>query len=1018
MFKKYKGLQLAWCQKTRCLVREPIGMTETARFERRKDLLHFNSRPRKRVLFGVVLTMGFMLVDLWTSTRAQEDSKEQSRESAEEILVTGSYIRRKDLNSPAPVTILSQAELEAAGLVQIGDILQNLPSQSNAINVQRNNGGSGSVRVSLRGLGAERTLVLVNGRRHPYGGTGTDSSVDLSAIPSAMIERVEVLKDGASSVYGSDAIGGVVNIITYSDFEDTQATGYVGVSTQGGGRTYDLSVTTGLNSDRGNMVFSANYVEVEPVWAYQRKWSNHVRQFGDDVWECLETGTNAECELWHGSTYVPEGYIKDRHPEWEGNDLWKSITTGKPNEVYSGRGGWHVFDNGGTSDPKDPNQGDLYNYQPETYLYTPSERYSLFAIGRYRFSDKISGYFESSYTNRKSKIKLAPGTIDTKNENILVSADNMYNPFGRDFELIRRRMVEAGGRRYLDDNGTFRLVAGFDGALPDFLGPFSDWHWSTSWQYGITSSNRIKQGFFIQDRLAAALGPSFRREDGTWGCGTSKADEVEKCVPLNFFGGYNQETRMGTISSEMLKYISYAGTHRGFSDLTSITAQTSGSLFEIPFGGPLGLALGYEYREEAGGSLPDPLTAGDNTTGNSDSSVEGKFVVNEFFSELSIPLLSDFPAVDMFELSLSVRTYNYSSFGTGATYKAGARWQIMPYMALRGTYSSAFRAPSISGLYSGQSDSADYVTDPCSEPANSYIESRCRAEGVPDTHFDDRTQILTRKGGNPDLEPETAKIFTVGLVVEPPQIEGLSITLDFFEIEIDNAMMTIGSKIIMNNCYSNQEINDPVPYCNLVIRDNTGYILQIDDKITNIGGASTQGLDFQARYDLQTASAGRFGFNLEGTWLHRYQETQADGTVVSSLDLFDLGVYPSLKANFSVRWGYDNFGVGYNLRYIGSIEECRNNNCVISEDAEYDPNDMKTWSDGHFRRDVDANVTMDLYASYILDNDFGTTRMTVGINNLLDQNPPLIYNGTQSQSSAANYDYMGRFLYFRLAQTF
>jgi len=317
-------------------------------------------------------------------------SQEDTSGQVEEILVTGSFIRRKDLTTPAPVSIITRVDMDASGLVSIGDILQNLPSQGNASNIQVNNGGSGATRVNLRGAGSNRTLVLVNGRRHVPGGIGADSAVDLNAIPLAVIERVEVLKDGASALYGSDAIAGVVNIITRKDFEGVEASAYTG-STWTGGQTYDLNVSTGWNSRDGNVVISAGYFEQLPIWAGQRDFSKVAKSYDwvcatgpdDPAWD-EEQHQNCEVVKNTGAISSPQGYLQD-WTGFSGNDEWDALKEKYPgaDRFYNDPDqGWRPFREGGTSDQDLDGDGiadgDYYNYAPENYLVTPQQRYSLF----------------------------------------------------------------------------------------------------------------------------------------------------------------------------------------------------------------------------------------------------------------------------------------------------------------------------------------------------------------------------------------------------------------------------------------------------------------------------------------------------------------------------------------------------------------------------------------------------------------------------------------------------------------
>ena len=904
----------------------------------------------------------------------------------EVIIVTGSAIERRDLTTPAPVAIVDKTAIESAGVASIGEVLQDLPAQSNAINTQFNNGGSGATRVSLRGMGAARTLVLVNGRRHVAGGTGADVSVDLNAIPMAAIERIEVLKDGASAIYGSDAIAGVVNIITRRDFEGTEAAAYVGTSSRLDGTVYDLSVTSGANTERGNVLFSAGYFEQMPTYAGNRDFSRFDPNYNWETGE-LQRG---------GSTVVPEGHIIDHDGA--------GIVCPSGDCIRGEDGTWRDFEATGTSDV---GTGDLYNYQPENYLVTPQQRYNIYSTGNYEFHPRMTGFFEASYTNRQSDQRLAPEPLSTNSEGIVVSRENVYNPFDRDFSDVRRRLLEFGNRRSFQDVDTFRFVTGLEGRLPEQLPGLSRWRWNIAYNHGRTESANIKEGLLIRSRLANAVGPSYTDAQGNVRCGTAEDPGDPDCVPLDLFGGAN------TITDDMVDYLTYTGIAKGLNEQSSVTADVSGKLFDTPWGGDVALAMGAAYRDESGAFIPDPRTAVGDTTGNKSEPVAGDFQVAEAYGELSVVPVVGKPLMDWVELSAAARVFDYTTFGSDYTWKAGGMWRMLKGFSVRGTYSTAFRAPSIGSLYSGQFDSFPRASDPCDTSDDPLVEGtpaalQCQAEGLRVTeaqreegrlHTDARTQLKARVGGNPDLQPETANIFTLGTVYEPHFAPGVALTMDYFHIDLTNSIQSLGATTILNNCYG--ENRDPA-YCALITRDpTTQLITQIEDTTTNIGGTKTAGVDFSLRYETTNQTAGRFLFNLEGTWLQKYNERLPDGKLIRGKGVYDLGVFPDWRFNFSTRWGLNQWGAGANIRFINGFEECEDDACYAEE---------------AIARDVSAYATADLHASYTLRSDAGTSRLMLGVNNVLDTEPATIYNA--GGADASNYDFLGRYVYARFTQSF
>jgi outer membrane receptor protein involved in Fe transport len=931
-----------------------------------------------------------------TPKKVQKQPELPQEEFVEEMVVTGSRIPRKELTTAAPVTLINREQLEATGRATIGEILQNLPEQSNATNTQVNNGGNGATRVNLRGLGTQRTLVLVNGRRHVAGGTGADDSVDLGAIPLAAIQRIEILKDGGSAIYGSDAIGGVVNIIMRKDFSGTELRAFSGLSSRGDGLMYDLGLTTGQISERGHLLFSASYYTQKEVWAGDRSYSAFEQKYD---WASRRISTR-------GSTSIPEGVVFTRgDTNAVGNSLWGSMIGRHPGteSFILSEGEWRPFNDSGVQAAG----GDLYNYQPANYLVTPQQRAQVFATGGLKVGDGARAYFEASYTNRQSSQKLAPEPLFTAQEGVVVSADNVYNPFGRDFVDVRRRLVEFGTRDYEQDLDTFRIVTGLEGTLSADFGFLRGWKWDTSFNHGRTQGMELKQGMLRLSRLQAAMGPSFiDPATGQARCGTPE-QPIEGCVPINLFGG------PGTITPEMKDYLSYRGTARGFTQQTVLQANAGGELFRLsPLGRAAGLALGYEHRRERGSKIPDPLTASGDTTGNKSTATEGGYYVNEGYLELSVPLLSapteDGTGRDVLELTGATRAFNYNTFGSGLTYKFGSRLSIIPDVTLRATYSTAFRAPSINQMFLGQTDDFPPVGDPCSKrEQGSPVDEVCDSQGVPDDFTDKRNQLRVIEGGNPDLKPETAKVFTVGLVLEPRFLKDFSATLDYYNLGIDDAITNVTANVILANCYPTEAGAAP-QYCDRIWRDADGYIQKIFDPQTNVGGDQMSGVDLALRYQPHTPY-GRFGFSADVSYLHDFSRTLAGGKVVRARNTYDLlEVHADWKANLGVSWALDRLSASTNARWINGFKECEKNSCQVDNPSAPAP----------IFRQVESYYTLDANVAYNLETTAGDSTLQVGVNNLLDRAPAKVFNGFLANSDATTYDYMGRYFYMRLTHSF
>ena len=907
---------------------------------------------------------------------AQEEAEERKIYQLEEVTVTGSRIKSEESLSPAPIVVMSTEEIRARGLASIGDVLQTLTVQSNAINTQANNGGDGSTRISLRGLGTQRTLVLLNGRRFVAGGTGANGSVDLNSIPASVIDRIEVLKDGASAVYGSDAVGGVVNIITRSALEGLEVDLYEGISGAGDGEARDVSVSYGVQSDKGHILFSASYHNREPVWTGRRSFSETDKAYN---WS-LNDGTYNK----NGSSATPEGHIIDRLDE-VGNEAWQALVAATDDAgAYhlDPETGWRPFNPQGISSD---GSGDLYNYQPENYLYTPQTRYSSFLGGSRSVGRGMTACFEMLYTNRQSDQKLAPTPLFIHFEDISVSAANRYNEFGRDFIDVRRRFVEASNRNYLQDIDTYRVVLGFGHKL---MGGEGD----LSFIYGRTEGTNVNEGRFIRSNLARALGPD---EDCTG-----------DCVPLDILHG------AGTITREMLDYIQYTGIARGHTRQRILQYNLTGDLTRLP-AGPLAAAAGASWRWEAGAYIPDPLTASGNTTGSKQAPTDGSYEVRDAYIETRVPVYKAEPV--SLDLTAAARAFDYDTFGSGFTYEGGSHIQLPSGVALRATMSNAFRAPSIGEMFLGSTDSFPLVSDPCStvdEAGNArdlteQQKRNCAAQGVPADFEDSRAQLAAKLGGSADLDPEKADMLTAGLVYQPGFVDGLDLTADYYTATIKDEIAALGAGLILSNCYS----QDSPSHCDQVIRDDNHLIRRIVDTADNIGETETRGVDLGIHH-VADLPFGILSTQLESNLLLNYDVTlptaKPDSTVViKGKGYYDLGVFPDWRHNASVTLAQGRYSAGISWRYVGGFRECEEDDCkgFYREDVEREPPS----------REVEANSTFNLRASCRLNTDLGESVLTVGINNLLDEPPAVIFNGFLGTSDSNTYDFLGRYMYVRLS---
>ncbi|PCH96940.1 MAG: TonB-dependent receptor [Gammaproteobacteria bacterium] len=942
--------------------------------------------------------MGITCVAMPTIAAEQEQEQEQADVEVERIQITGSRIKRSDMEGANPVQVITRSQLVATGLTNMGDILQRIPSVAGAgENANINDKGSGAVRVSLRGLGAERTLVLLNGRRMVGSGTGADSSVDLSSIPTSIVKRIEVLKDGASAIYGSDAIAGVINIITRTDFEGLEFNATYDASTKNGdGETKSFDLTMGMSSDKGNIVINASYVSTGPQWNKDRDWSAFSFQKNPD-------GTFRK----GGSSAPPWGRYYNIDGPGEGNCA--SVTRGAaagpgqsdPSNPRTPEGEFECFDG----------NKDFWNFQAGNYHLTPSEKYGLFTTGEYEINDSLRIKTELSFNRRQSALKIASQSLAPLafyQKNIFYSADNYYNitqgpkttsasPLGAgqtvEIQDWRRRLEETGQRDTFYQNDTARAMFAIEGDI------FDGWGYEVYYSFGSNSSTVTALGDINFDKLALAVGPSFLDDaTGQVVCGTVD-DPIADCVSLNVFGTPGTPT---AASQESADYISFRAQDIGTNEQQIISASMFGDVFELP-AGTVGVAFGIESRSEKGSDSPDALVALNITSSDrSRSATAGSYEVNEAYIETSIPLLDGVFLAESLDLDLAGRYSEYKVLGNKtdtSNYKVGIRWQPGGGLIIRGTASSAFRAPSTADLFAGTNNFGPKVLDPCSVNPTSF----CIADGVPAGGFVPLGETLSStRGGNDQTKPEEADIVTVGLVYSPEFIEGLLLTVDYWNIDVTNAISTLGEQLILDSCAATGE------HCNLIERTGPeipslyGNSKSINNRTLNVGGVLSKGYDFSASYSTQLAM-GQLSVNLDSTFYDTYDVTQANGDIVSGAGFFvdgargGAGNFPEWKTNVYVALASDDWSASYSFRYIGEVEE----NWYVDNGTQ-------------ITRMIDSQLIHDTQFTYFMEN----VSATVGINNIFDEDPPFAQGGFSDNTDPRTYSTAGRHAYVTVKVSF
>ena len=952
------------------------------------------------------------------------------KDEVEEIVVTGTRIRTNPLDAPSPILRLSAEEIERTGLTSVSDILQRLPVSGGALNTKFNSSGNfgfppdgggigaGAAQVDLRYLGSKRVLVLVDGVRWVNGSSasGVATATDLNTIPVSIIERVEVLEDGASAIYGSDAIAGVVNIITKKEVNTFEANLYQGGYHLGDGYTQKYDLTWGNKTDDLTMLLNLSFVDQGSVSATDR-----------DIAE-FPTPSIGECTP-NCSSGTPQGrfYLQDPNTG-EGLNL----------TINDGVGGMPYYD------PANPTGGDFheftttdrFNYAPYNYVLTPSQRFGFFSGLRYKLTENIDIHVKALFNNRYSKNQAAPEPLfigpeagnGNRLDTISIDVTNPYNPFGFTLDantnpyFIGRRPLEAGPRIFEQNVDTWYVSGGLHGR---FAVSDATFYWDSTLVYSRNRADQIKRGAFNSAKLQKALGP------------IDECLAEPGCVPFNIFGGQGADGK-GTITKEMLDYVTFVQKDVSQQELFDFNANISGELFELP-GGMLAVAAGLEHRVLNGYFIPDSIVVSGDSAGVPSSPVSGQYYVTEGYGEIVLPLLSEMPAFDRFDVTGAVRVSRYSTFGTEETYKVGARWRPIQELLLRFNYAQGFRAPGIGELYGPNSRYDQTLNDPCSNrmnPANypalaagaspeeqkawqrgkqkvENIWNNCATQGIPTDYEQINPQISITTGGNRDLQPEQSESIAASLVFSPSWLveygnwaDQLDLELTFYWIELEEAIQALDGQIQIDSCY---QTLDPA-LCDGIKRTANGTINGFSNQLINIGGIETYGLDVGLTYTSPKTTAGRFrlnwlssillGYSLRIPLSAGFQEIDRVGKEIGDPEQ----AFPKFKFSLSLVWVQGPLSAVFTTRYIHSVEE----NC---RDLEEYPN---TCSDpeGELNH-ISARVYNDIQISWTpeaLDNEFV---LTLGVNNLFNQDPPPCYSCALNGFDATTYEVPGMYGYLK-----
>ncbi len=860
-------------------------------------------------------------------------------EEIERIEVTGSHIKRSDMEGPSPVQVMSADEIRATGANDLIGALQKLPiagtgtfsTQANSSDDTANGGSS----IALRGLGADKTLVLINGRRvavSPFAKDIDTAFVDLNNIPMSAVKRVEILKDGASATYGSDAIAGVVNVIIRDDIDGMEFTGKYGGTEDGGGDETSMSLLWGESTDKSSHTVIVDYFKRKPIFYGNRDYSASADQTwrgGDDF---------------RSSSGFP-GTIRLDQSQFTPEQL-EQLSTTNPGALD-----WYADIYGNDTCPQDMiTQQDFgticrYDYAPVMSLMPETERVGFNYLGKRQLTDDIEGFAEVSVQHSSTEVH---GAGSPSFDELFMSADNANHPFLNDVThplynmplTMRRRMVEIGNRKKETDTDYYRFIIGAEGTFWD------DWTWESA--YSNIRSNSTEHGFD----------------------GYPNSVRLQQAIDSGMYNPFEPSQN----SQEALDFFETQTIRDGTSKMETFDVTVTGDLFELSTG-MVGFAFGFEYKKESISDNPDGQYLRGEIFGTEATQANGARNNKAYFTEVSIPALEDL------EIQLAVRHERYSDFGTTTDPKVAFRWAPQDNLTLRGSWGTAFKAPSLVHLGLGQTNESPNLVDPW----------RCAVTGA-DFDCNPREYTSTVRG-NPNLDPEESENFNFGLIFEPT--DNLNIGIDYWNYDIDD-LISRNAQFIVNKFG-----NDP----DLVTREPSiggvpGQITNIIDTFVNFGGLETDGIDFDIGYKMDT-SFGEFKFSYILTYTLSYDEERptaevdANGNpVFGDVDLNGEFEHPEYRWTTTIDWAKDDWSANVRVNYIDSYND--------DVEAGITDHEVSSWTS------VDTSVT------YL---GFDDIKLTVGATNLFDKEPPFAkgdFMGFDTKTHSAQ----GRFAYAQFSIAF
>jgi iron complex outermembrane receptor protein len=967
---------------------------------------------------------------------ADEAANKDSGSEVTEVVVTGSRLQRKDFTAISPVTTVGSEQLEMTGTVAVEQLVNELPQIVPGNTVTSNNsGGEDFATVDLRGLGAQRTLVVVNGERVP--GSSTTGVVDLNTIPAGLIDRIEVLTGGASAVYGSDAMAGVVNFILKQNYEGAEVSALVGGNFHGQGKEFNLEGILGGNfaNGRGNMTMYASYFQRNPVLQSEFDWSRtSAGVFYDNSSNGYVVDSAAKYNalnsaipgglhtfLSGGSGTPPWGWITNNpgnpfsglaaNPATAGRFASADTDCNPATPGVAVNGGNLSFNDAGQLTPRftskacavpDRSAGSSrYNYAPTNDIIIPAKRYAISTFAHYDITDNITLKTQLSFIDSQSGVQLAatPATgltvvltpamnayINANHPDLAAALASRPNPtanFTEDW-----RSLQLGPRIGEFDNQSLSMLATLDGKIND------NWNWSATASYGQTRFAETLRNNLNRTAIEQGLtGCQVPIATGNPGAGTDLGvAKLPGCTIADIFG-------QNKLSANAVKFLRTDTHQLNIYTEQRVAGFIRGDLIQLPAGG-LSSVFGFEYREDhASLDVDDAQRTGNIYGFNAIQNQKGSVTVKEAYVELGVPLVKDQPFIQYLGLEGGYRWSDYDTIGSTETYKIGGEWSPFTWLKFRAVYNKAVRAPSVFELFQNGDQGFPSFVDPCNDKptrtAQQLAVCQAMAPGVNFTGYNqNNSQVQAFAFGNPNLQPETGKTKTIGFVFQPDflPVGRLKASVDYYDIQILNAVASVGAQTISNRC-----VAGGVPLnanCALIQRDPvTGQVVGINTSIANLSELRTKGWDVQIDFkvdlgDLFSGAPGRISINELYSYLSSFKQDGFEGRGTTNAAIGT--AFPEYKSVLTV-----NYGVG---------------DWLFQTRWSYTPEMIQGTATGYglFVDKTPAASYVDISTRWNVTDNF---QLTGTIGNLFDKEPPQFIDGVfngQANTDPQVYRVLGR----------